>query len=385
MNKQVANSQLMQKMNRLKVLNYVRRHPNASRPVIAKETGLSLPSITNIITYLTSVGILHQSGTEVVTRAGRKSALLRLNPSLYDFLCIYFGENSVVLARTDLEGNILETTDFSIQDMSSDTITEKLCDNALNFVNASSKILAIGIAISGLVLPDNRFVMSARHKWKSFDIVRVLNEKTNIPVFVDNTSLLKAVYYFAKNDTVSKENTLFVDLENGVGAVQYLNGTIIKATTGEIGHTTVDKDGPPCFCGNRGCLEALCSPRQIVSLYKELSGHTATLKEIEHLQSKGDKCAREAILHCGQYLGIGLQTLVNLFNPSVIVINTGDYTDCPSLIDAAAEEMKRRAYTSLTDNISLVYNNTKTDAILGITYNLFDKVFDIAFPHNIIE
>ena len=47
--------------------------------------------------------------------------------------------------------------------------------------------------------------------------------------------------------------------------------------------------------------------------------------------------------------------------------------------------MKRRAYTSLTDNISLVYNNTKTDAILGITYNLFDKVFDIAFPHNIIE
>ena len=121
-------------MNRLKVLNYVRKHPNASRPVIAKETGLSLPSITNIITYLTSIGILHQSGTEVVTRAGRKSALLRLNPALYDFLCIYFAETSVVLARTDLEGNIIETSDFSIQDMSPDAITEKLCDSVLELI-----------------------------------------------------------------------------------------------------------------------------------------------------------------------------------------------------------------------------------------------------------
>ena len=105
MTTQVANVQLMQKMNRLKVLNYVRQHPDCSRPEIARETGLSLASITNITTYLLDIGILSESGTETVGRVGRKSTLLRFSKDAYSLICIFLSEDYINIYVTDLLGN----------------------------------------------------------------------------------------------------------------------------------------------------------------------------------------------------------------------------------------------------------------------------------------
>ena len=88
MNGQVGNVQLMQKINRLKVLNYVRRNPGVSRPQIAAETGLSLSSLTNITSYLLEEGLLAEDGTEQVGCVGRKSTLLRFRAEAYGLICI---------------------------------------------------------------------------------------------------------------------------------------------------------------------------------------------------------------------------------------------------------------------------------------------------------
>lgn len=92
MNRQVGNVALMQKMNRLKVLNFVRRNPDVSRPNISAATGLSLASITNITSYLLDLGLLMESGTEKVGRVGRKSTLLRFCADVYDLICIFLTE-----------------------------------------------------------------------------------------------------------------------------------------------------------------------------------------------------------------------------------------------------------------------------------------------------
>ena len=89
MNRQVGNVQLMQKMNRLKVLNYVRANPGVARPTIATETGLSLPSLTNVTTYLLSEGLLKEIGQEDVGRVGRKGMLLKLNERAFELLLVF--------------------------------------------------------------------------------------------------------------------------------------------------------------------------------------------------------------------------------------------------------------------------------------------------------
>ncbi len=389
MDNQVANVQLMQKMNRLKVLNYIRNNPDSSRPQIAEGTGLSLPSITNVTSYLLELGIVCENGIENVSRVGRKRVLLRLCAEKFDLICVFLNEDSASVARTDLAGTIKERNKFKTSGMSQDEIIRALCDEVVKMISSAGKerVLGIGVAISGLVLDDSRFVMSARLKWKSFNIKSMLEEMTGVPVFVDNASLLAAVWYFSENADETKGNMLFVDLENGIGTVQYLNNEIQRSTVGEVGHTTVEKDGPQCFCGNRGCLEMMCSPQRLISLYETSSAKSISdIKEVEELYRCGDENAISAVSDCGGYLGIGFANLVNLFNPSVFVINAGDFSDCPSVLTIAENEIYSRAYSSLTESLSVdKVKSTENDIIYGTAYNLFNKLFDISFAGNIIE
>lgn len=389
MNKQVGNVQLMQQMNRLKVLDFVRRHPDVSRPCIAENTGLSLASITNTTSYLLDLGLIYESGVEKVGRVGRKSVLLRFCATKYDLICIYISEKYINIAYTDLEGKTKERIKIDAVNLSLEETMAELQENVLSLVKRYGKerILGIGVAISGLILDDSRFVMSARLKWKSFDIKKTLEKSTGLPVFVDNVSRTKAVWYFCRKGNINKDNMLFIDMENGIGAVQFFDGAISRSTLGEIGHTTVERNGEPCFCGNKGCLEAMCSPQRLLSLYESVSGKKLnSLSELDKLYKGDDKDAIYAVSECGRYLGIGFANLVNLFNPSVMVINTGDFDGCPSLIKEAEQELHRRAYPSLSQKLVIKQTlETEDNIIYGTAFNLCDRLFDISYSKNIVE
>lgn len=389
MNKQVGNVQLMQQMNRLKVLDFIRRHPDVSRPCIAENTGLSLASITNTTSYLLDLGLIYESGVEKVGRVGRKSVLLRFCATGYNLICIYLSEKYINIAYTDLEGKAKEKIKIESESLSPEETLAELQENVLSLVKRYGRehILGIGVAISGLILDDSKFVLSSRLKLKSFDIKKTLEKSTNLPVFVDNVSLIKAVWYFCRKNSSAKDNMLFVDMENGIGAVQFFEGAISRSTLGEIGHTTVERNGEPCFCGNIGCLEAMCSPNRLLSLYESVSEKkAASITELDKLYKNDNKDAVYAISECGRYLGIGLANLVNLFNPSVMVINTGDFEGCPSLIKEAEQELHRRAYPSLTKKLEIKQTQeTEDNIIYGTAFNLCDRLFDISYSKNIVE
>lgn len=387
MSKQVANVQLMQKMNRLKVLNYVRNHPDCLRPEIARETGLSLASITNITAYLLSIGILSENGTETVGRVGRKSTLLRFSKDAYALICVFLSEDYINIYVTDLCGNAIEKFKHSTKNLSSEKVVELIKLSVTDVICKFDKtnILGIGVSISGLVLENSRFIFSSKFKWKSFDIKSILEDATSIPVFVDNISPVRARWHFKNSE--NSGNMLFIDLENGIGAVWFSDGYLNTSVLGEIGHTTVEKNGEPCFCGNRGCLEAMCNKKRLLSLYESASGQRLTdLAALEKLYNDNDKSAVFAVNECAKYLGIGIANLVNLFNPSSIIINTGDFSKIPSLILFAKKELDERAFPVLTSSleISLVTSDIDT-TVFGMAYNLCDRIFDINCPDNIIE
>ena len=385
MTKQVANVQLMQKMNRLRVLNYVRNHPDCLRPEIAKETGLSLASITNVTSYLLDIGILSENGTEIVGRVGRKSTLLRFAKDAYTLICIFLSKEYINIYLTDLLGNPIEKFKHFTENLSPENIIE-LIKNSINKID-KNRVLCIGISMSGLVLENSRFIFSSKLKWKSIDIKSIIEESTDIPVFVDNISPARATWHFNSNKTKNTKNILFIDLENGIGAVWFSNNRLDSSVLGEIGHTTVKQDGEPCFCGNCGCLEAMCSESRLLSLYESASGQRlAELSMLEKLYKESDKSAEFALNECAKYLGIGLANLVNLFNPSALIIDTGDFTDCPSLISVAEDELYKRAFSSLTDSLEIVKVKSNDDiTVCGMAYTLCDKIFDINCPYNIVE
>lgn len=388
MNKQVGNVRLMQQMNRLKVLNFIRNNPDVVRPVIAEKTGLSLATITNTTSYLLDINLIAECGTEQVGRVGRKSTLLRFNADAYGLICVILGKESISVVHTNLDGKIISRLKSEMSDSPEKVIkTVRRSVDEIIAKAGKDNILGISIGISGLVLDGSKFVLSSSLKWKGFDIRKTLMTDTGLPVFAENISHLKAVWYFCCKKSAEKRNMIFVDLENGIGATQFYKGSISRAVLGEIGHTTVDKDGELCFCGNKGCLEAMCSVERTLRLYKEYSGNNdADTKELCKKYDAKDKNAVKAITECAEYLGIGLANIINLLNPSVIVINSGDMTCCQPLLDEAEKVMLTRAYPTLTKEMSIYEINISEDeTVKGAAYNLCDRLFDISFDGNIVE
>ncbi len=386
MNKQVGNMQFMQKINRLKVLNFVRKNPDCSRPIIAKETGLSLPSITNIVTHLSVLGYLRECGTEDVERVGRKSALLRFSPEGKNFISVFLFDETVKIFICDLSGKASWEYEFSKKGLSLSETISLVCDKIQEITNeyGEKAFLAIGVATSGLVLKDGQFIMSSMFKWKSYNIKESVEKITNIPVYVENISPIRALYHF-RSDEKYNENTIFIDLENGIGAYQFYNGQLNRSALGELGHTTVEPDGEECFCGNRGCLEAMCSPSRLLSLYEKETGEKISLSRLEELYLKDNKTAKAVLRKCANYLGMGIANLINLFNPCILVINTGDFKDCPSLIKEATEELYRRAIPTLTQNLKIeTTHSSQRSVVFGMALNLCDNVFSTDYPYDII-
>lgn len=388
MEHQAANNQLMQKMNRLKVLAFVRRHPGCSRLAISKSTGLSMSSLTNMVNYLLDLGILEECGTEQVGRVGRKSTLLQLNAARNALICAFVSGSQINLYVTDLLGEALEKHTVPTENFTGEEAVSRMTDSLRNIINSRTpgQILAVGVAVSGLILEDSRFVMSSELKWRHVDFKHILQQETGLPVFVDNNSQLRAAWYF-RSCCKEKDNLLFLDLEGGIGAVQFAEGGVCRTTLGEIGHTTVQRDGDPCFCGNRGCLEAMCSVKRLLSLYETAQGRRpADLAEMEQLYRTGDPSAIFAAEDCGSYLGMGMANLVNLLNPSVLAVHTGSFTDCPCVLDAAERELNKRAFSALTEHLDIRRIIQTEDTMLsGMAQLLCDRVFDIGFEGNIIE
>ena len=388
MEKQVANVQLMQKMNRLKVLNYVRRNPKTSRPIVAEKTGLSLASITNVTSYLLKLGLLEECGTEHADRVGRKSTLLQFRADRFGLIIALLDESNAKIFYTDLGGKILSSFMVAIKSIAPANVISILKNEIVLLMDKHGvkNTLGIGVIFSGLVLDGSRFVFSSSMKWHRLEIKEILEQETGLPVFVDNISRIRAADFSATTERELSKNMLFVDLENGIGAVQIYNGVINHSFLGEIGHTTIEKNGEPCFCGNQGCLEVMCSVERILRLYAEKSGKSAELAEIETLYQKGDEPAVYAVSDCAQYLGIGLANLINLLNPAVLVLNTGNFSNCPSLLEKAIDHMKKRSFLALTQVMQIITLSLNSEDILSsAAIELCDRLFDISYSGNIIS
>jgi predicted NBD/HSP70 family sugar kinase len=155
----------------------------------------------------------------------------------------------------------------------------------------------------------------------------------------------------------------------GGNCAKVMKGDLFRGARGqgaEFGHIPFDVNGRLCECGNRGCLEAYVSDHGIFNTYSELSSSALEL-ETEEVGSdvsaidtlfkriqEGDIYAREALILTGTYLGIGLSTLVNLFNPTCIIITNGVGYQVNPLLKSMSVAMGQHTFSRLGENLKLI-------------------------------
>ncbi len=379
--RQIGNVQLMQKINRLKILNYIREKDIAFRPQIAKDTGLSLASVTNIVSYLMSKNIIESDSGFVKSTAGRRADVLRFNTSAYNLVCVLVEHKTLTVSFCDLAGNTLEKSHSYLGDCSGSDLIAKIAGAVSEIIEKhdKSKILAVGIALSALVLQEEIYSAPLNLHIPLFK--ESLSEEIGLPVFVENITNTKAVWQF-KGKNKTSENVVFLDMDEGIGAVQFTGGNINRSAVGEIGHTTVDAEGERCVCGNHGCLETICSYEKVLYLAKEYG-----FESVSSALLNADEKNKEKIFgRFEKYLGIGISNLITVFNPSQLCINCGPFKDSGETLQRAVEQMKSRTHKIFTKKLKIQYVNFTTDEIIkGVALYMCDVIFSLDFEKGFID
>jgi glucokinase len=204
-------------------------------------------------------------------------------------------------------------------------------------------LLGCGIAVPGWVDPDNDTVSGdSRLGWQQVPLQALLEARLNLPVLVTDRGKAAGLGEMWVLGKERSHDLIYLYLGTGVAGAVVLGRDVhwgVSNLAGEIGHMTVDPNGPRCSCGNRGCLEALVSTRAI------LDGLPAgqTVAEIGVAAESGDAVPLARVTQTARWLAIAISNLINTLNPAVIVLGGPTASWGAVLTDAIDREIEARA------------------------------------------
>jgi len=368
-------------------MRVLRNNGQTTRTEISQVTGWSRAKTSQEVGSLVKKGILKDVG-EGDSRGGRKPRLLRLNNHLGYIVGVDIGATSIDIAIADVNGNILQRVGEPADVRDAPQLLLGHCrDLILSLAEKESispqLILSIGIGVPGPV-DFSRGVLIApplMPDWEDFPIKRFFKEIfPSALVVVDNDVNIMALGEQRSGDAAAVDHFLVIKIGTGIGCGIMANGKIHRGSdgsAGDIGHICVDKNGPICRCGNRGCLEAMAAGPAIAEnaikaalegrsdflrSRMEANGGVLTSADVNEACRDGDEAALEIIRSSGQMIGDVLAGLVNFFNPSHIFIAGGIANFGNHLLVAIKRAVLRRSLPLATSNLSINFSSTGPDS-----------------------
>jgi len=340
-----GNKKLIKELNRALVINTILNYGPISRTRISEITDLGLSTISNIVADLIKKELIYETGEEE-SSGGRRAILLEFNCNDRFVLGIKIGLDGIIVGLVNMKSKILDQYFIACPLKSNEEMVLGILIKAIrglinkNHIN-TEKIIGCGVGVSGLVNQEEGvLVFSKILGWKKIRFKEFLEKEFNFPIFVDKdvNVLTLAEKRFGSGKKI--RNFICITIGKGVGAGIVIKGEIYHGSyggAGDFGHIIIDKDGPLCYCGKRGCLETFTSDQFIINKAKEaLSNQQDTMikdfiKKKEDLDSisadtvlkaaqKGDIVSKNIFQEVGKNLAMGIVGLISLFDPELIVV-----------------------------------------------------------------
>jgi glucokinase-like ROK family protein len=369
------------------VLNLIRKEQTLSRMDLVELTEFSRSKVSGCINSLQTKEFVIESGISNNT-GGRRSVLFSLNGDKGLLFGADLGATSLDLIITDLNGMQLwrYAEPITIKDGPIKTL-DRICDlfeTQLDEADLTNKpILAFGVGVPGPVDFKRGMVVSPpiMPGWDRFPIIEYLHKRfPDTLIAVDNDVNIMALGEIVQGNGVGEENIIFVKIGTGIGAGITCEGRIYRGTcgcAGDIGHICVDKNGPLCPCGNLGCLEVVAGGAAIAekALQAILDGKSTILKkyydannqritavDIGNAAKEGDEISIEIIRESGELIGSVLASLVNFYNPSMVVIGGGVSKIGNILLSSIRQSILKRSLPLSTKDLKIVFSKILDDA-----------------------
>lgn len=288
---------------------------------------------------------------------------------------------------TDLEGTIVldqhHHLECSSPEITKDILIEMIHHFIANMPQSPYGLIGIGICVPGLIDKNQKIVFAPNSNWRDIDLKSFIQKKFNVPVFIENEANAGAygekVFGAAKNH----DNMIYASIGTGIGIGVIINNDLYRGVSGfsgEMGHMTIDFNGPKCSCGNRGCWELYASEKALLTSLqtKEKKVSTQDIIDLAHLNDIG---TLHALQNFGFYLGIGLTNILNTFNPQAIILRNSIIESHPIVLHSIKSEVSSRVYSHLDNSYELLPSILGKNApALGMSSIVIDHFLDMV--HN---
>lgn len=389
--KEGTNLEDVQEMNRALVIRLLRKFQVCSRADIAKATGLKKATITYIINDLIEWGLVKETGI-IDGEKGRRSIGITLNSENYKVIGVRLARKYFTVGLFDIAGTeyVIKTDDIDIMDNSEITF-QKIKAEIRELINSTTEniVLGIGVAIPGPFIRDEGRIalMTEFPGWEKVAIKEELQKTFGVPVYLEHDANAGALaeWWFGPK-SMHKGTFIYVAAGQGIGAGIILDDRIFTGAlgiAGEIGHMSIDFNGPDCECGNKGCLEHYSSTlalmrevkNEIKNYPKSVLNKGLTIQSILKAVRDGDELAVKVFRETAWYLGFGLSSVVNAFNPDVIIIGDDLAEGGPMLLEVVRETMKKHVLKSVYEKLSIDLSTFRNDPVLlGASTLAVDKI-----------
>jgi predicted NBD/HSP70 family sugar kinase len=300
-----------------------------TRAELVLTTGLARSTVASRIDALIESGWVGPAG-EATSSGGRPPSRFAFNPSVRVVLAVDVGATHVIVAATDLNGQVLAEQRLA-QDVSDgpEAVLGRVVKEGVSLLAAAGRGMAdlagVGIGLPGPVehtsgRPVKPPIMPG---WDGFDVVSYVQRSLPVPVLVDNDVNIMALGEQTAH-WPGDGNFLFIKVATGIGSGIISSGTLQRGangTAGDLGHVRVPRgDDVLCRCGNYGCLEALASGPALAAELDRQGVAATDGSDVLRLVAQGNLQAIQVLRQAGRDVGDVLATVVNLLNPSVVVV-----------------------------------------------------------------
>lgn len=374
------------------MLKLIWRRKEISRADIARVMVLSRSTVSRIVSDLQSTDLVADVGVGP-SRGGRRPVLVAFQDGARVILGVDVGASHVSVALTDLRGRVLAWRERGHPVPSDPAGTLRLIGELCNACLAArdrplSDLVGIGVAVPSPVDPRNPGRMFDRifPAWRGHSVVDHLQTRYDTAVVVDNDANLGAVAEHRWGWGVGVDDLTYLKVSTGIGAGHIIGGRLNRGSAGmagEIGHLATASDGPPCVCGNRGCLATFAGTHAVLNRAEALlpehpdsllADRRLSIAAFEEAALASDPLALRVVHETAQHLGTAIAGVLNLMNPATVILGGSLARLGDLLLEPLREAVSRRTFAG-----SLASATIRTSALgpqsiaLGAATHILDS------------
>ncbi|WP_373890005.1 ROK family protein [Neobacillus cucumis] len=359
---------LVKKINQKVLLNEIVSNSPISRASLSEKTGLNKSTVSSQISTLIEKNLIFEIG-QGQSSGGRKPVMLVFNKNAGFSIGIDVGVDDLNGILSDLKGNIVLEDHQQLDNPDVETIKDQLCSMIKSFIrqmpDSPYGLIGIGLGVPGLVNNEHQITLAPNLNWyKDIDLKKVLEQEFQVPVFIENEANAGAHGEKEFGAAKNYQNLVFVSVGTGIGTGIIINKELYRGDigfAGEMGHLTIDLNGPKCRCGNRGCWELYASEKALLN--SQLSQLPKRSKqEIINLANQNDPEILSALQNFGYYLGIGLVNVLNTFNPQAVVVRNDIIEALPIVLNSLRNSISSRIIDQLGSSYELLLSSLGKNA-----------------------